>query len=380
MSTPLYILFAVCALVALTGIYLKRRVESITVEAIARYGPETEYIPARDNMWKIEGDTNKCIISAVMVVENLTTETMKKEFMASVNQDHYRRFKQRYVSYKGLPFFIKDKDFDVNVMIRRCDDANKPTNEAELNLYLGRECSLAMPFDRPLWNITVIEDYQKKSAGVSETIVLFKIHHTVGDGISLGTMMFNILNTEQQMKQIEESNSDTILEKTLAVSESSSQVQKKPPANPWLVHAMTTVMFIPTLLQIIFKPKDDNFFKSSNLEGKKVVAMSHTYDLDKVKAIKNKLSTKFNGKMTINDVLMGNFGCALNRVWSKLDVGVKAPKEITVVMPINMRSDDKVPAIENRWAQPLVKIPTHTSDPIESALTMKKEIDALKKS
>ncbi|KNC85036.1 hypothetical protein SARC_02761 [Sphaeroforma arctica JP610] len=379
MSTPFYILLAVCAVVAL-AFHFKRRVASISAEAKARYGPETEYIPARDNMWKIEGDTNKCIISSILVVENLTTETMKGEFMSSIKQDHYRRFKQRFVSYKGLPFFIKDEDFDVNVMIRKCDDATKPTNEAELNIFLGRECSLAMPFDRPLWSIMVIEDFQKNSAGISETILLFRIHHTIGDGIALGTMMFNMLNTEEQMKEVKDGNGSTIPERTLVLSESSSQVQKKPPANPWLVHALTTVLFLPTLLQVIFMPWDRNYYKSTNLEGKKIVAMSHTYDLEKVKAIKNKMSANINGKVTLNDVLMGNLGCALNRVWKKLDAGNKPPKDITVVMPINMRSDNNVPIIENRFATPMVKIPTHTPEPIESALSMKKEIDALKKS
>eukprot|EP01134_Creolimax_fragrantissima_P007239 CFRG7239T1 len=354
--------------------YVQHRTAQKLEEAKHKFGPNTEICGPRDYMWKMEGETNKTIINGVLFAEEVTAEEIQKVFMKTFGQDHYRKFRQRLIVYKRVPMWIDDRTFDPKWHFS-CEEnpLTKPTTDEELNDWLAHECSAAINIDRPLWTLRMVENFKKNANGKYETVLLFRCHHVIADGIALGTMLFNILNNEEEA-EILKSGKTLEEDPTLRLDESSSQTTKKTAPNPWLVNMYCALSFLPIMVKLLFQNTDRNLFKTDSTEGKKSIAMSKTFPLEKVKMIKSKLG------MTVNDVLMGVLGCAIHRASKKLNSSLPPPDFVKCVMPINMRTYSTIPLMENDLALPILELPTCSDNPLVAAKRMQLIIDTLKKS
>ncbi|KNC83932.1 hypothetical protein SARC_03826 [Sphaeroforma arctica JP610] len=355
-------------------VYIVVRFTQKVDEAKRIYGNDSELCKAGDYMWKLDGEYNYTIINGVIFAEEATLEDVQEMFLKAVNAEHYRKFKQRLIMFQRIPMWITDEDFDHKWHISKETHA-VPTNDDELDLWLARQAVEALPIDRPMWQVKIVENYKTNADGKGETVVLFRCHHVIADGIALGTMLFNLLNNEKEAKKLLGGASLTS-EMKLKADESSSKVNKQKVANPWLVNAYGLLMLLPIMGGLLLQRTDTNMFHvkpNRGVEGKRTVGRSGSYPLEKVKLIKTKL------KMTVNDVLMGVLGAAINRTTTRLNKG-PCPTEVKVVMPVNMRTGTGVPKMENDLTMPVIPIPTRSADPVATCKEMKVILDGIKKS
>jgi len=92
------------------------------------------------------------------------------------------------------PYWIDDPDFDLDDHVHHIA-VPPPGGRAELMALFGRIISRPLNFDRPLWEMYVVEGLAKDIPGVPEgaVAVMFKFHHAAIDGIS-GVELLRVLS------------------------------------------------------------------------------------------------------------------------------------------------------------------------------------------
>eukprot|EP00123_Amoebidium_parasiticum_P021770 comp7342_c0_seq1/m.3043 comp7342_c0_seq1/g.3043 ORF comp7342_c0_seq1/g.3043 comp7342_c0_seq1/m.3043 type:complete len:477 (-) comp7342_c0_seq1:25-1455(-) len=335
--------------------YIIQKAKSASVLAKKLYGPSATLINGNDYVWRMDSLNNLCHINAFYNVEGTcTADEMRQLFQEKViNNPNYSRFRERVVSVNGLPFWVDDAEFDIKRHI--VDLTDGPKNEEELMKHMGELSSRPFPVDRPLWKMEVIHNYN----GENKTVITNRMHHVIGDGIGMVTMMFNLLEkaTPNQNGKIDDS---------------AAKVMRKKAPNPFLKWLMVILQGPMILLRVLGLPGDHNPWHSHELGGKRYAALSPEYAIEDVKAIKNHYG------VTVNDALMGMLGAAINRYFAMQ--GHETTKEIRLFMPVNMRTSSKEARLENKFSPAVVTLPIFTPDPETSIFAAKKVFTAMKKS
>ncbi len=96
----------------------------------------------------------------------------------------FPRFSQRVVEDHGL-WWEDVEDFDVE---DRIHDLTLPgaAGRAELEKAVGDQVSVPLPWDRPLWDIYLIDRYEEGAAAI------FRMHHAIADGFSLVRVLLSL--------------------------------------------------------------------------------------------------------------------------------------------------------------------------------------------
>lgn len=89
----------------------------------------------------------------------------------------------------GVPYkWEKDRDFDLDYHVRHLA-LPEPGDQATLEKLVSEMMSTALDLNRPPWQFHVVDNYDGGSA------VLIRLHHCVGDGISLIRCFLSLTGT-----------------------------------------------------------------------------------------------------------------------------------------------------------------------------------------
>lgn len=141
----------------------------------------TEVVFSDDILYDSTASVNVPIINTVIELEgDVTVEWTIKNVAAKLTR--HPRFCSVIDTGKRRPRFAYDPDFDVRNHVKR--------EEVELNYdELSSILSQPLPFDRPFWHIHIF-----KPSGVEHhSKILFRVHHIIGDGVSLGRYFVNLV-------------------------------------------------------------------------------------------------------------------------------------------------------------------------------------------
>ncbi|CAG7835229.1 unnamed protein product [Allacma fusca] len=235
----------------------------------------------------------------------------------------YDRLYQVPVSYGGY-YFWQEVPVDIDKQIRCTHEFKTNDHQNELNQILGD--LMTSPLPGALWEILLYTGYQS-----DKSVVVFRIHHTLGDGYS-----FNHLVDEM----IEQSSKYMVKIPPLSVSERCRLLATAPTR-------------VASLYQEAFTHSD--CFTKRKINDQGVVSIT-SVPLDVMKAIRRKTNTHF------ATVGMSVLGGAIRRFY--LEQNRKMPAYVSVMHSLP-KSGHPLTQMCNHWGVGLFKVPLSCPSALE---------------
>lgn len=310
-----------------------------------------EKIAAHDAIWLQDTETNLMLIHAVIVTDRMDTETLRRIFHERVfegpDPDRFDRLRCRITGTGLYRYWETDPDFDLARHIVPVRAAGLGSLE-DVQAYIGEAANRKLPRDRPRWEIQVIEGFDGDA-----TALLVRIHHSIGDGMALVSLMFALMDERWDRQD--------------GVARGSVGARQR------LLRALLVPLAAPgILLRRLTWIADRSRLHGGELSGRKRVAWTAPLDLGVLKRAKDRLGA------TVNDVLMatvsGAFALYLERR------GEAPPAKFRVSMPVNVRDPGKPLRCENHFAAVPIELPAGTGPFPARVSAVKARMDALKRS
>ena len=342
-----------------------------------------------DAAWlSMDDPTNLMMITGVMT---FSAPLSYNHFLAVVEHRwlKFERFRQRLVKSRlpvGKPYWELDPHFDVSAHIHRVA-LPEPGDQAALQRMVSDLASTPLDPSKPLWQVTLIENYGEGSALVA------RIHHSIADGLALVFVLLSLTDMTpdapwpEPRPQEEESedrgglvsNALGSLFKTGATAaNAASRVTGRIARESWdiandpsqaLVRMQQGVdVSYATSRLLLLTPDPETPFKG-DLGVSKRAAWTLPIPLRDVKAIKNATRT------TVNDVMVSTVSGALRRY---LQSKGAPTDDFRAVVPVNMRRNEEMGKLGNKFGVVFLSLPVGIEDPLDRLAEVHRRMSALK--
>ena len=343
-----------------------------------------------DTAWlRMDNDVNLMMIVGVwLLAPAITLAALRERIQAKLLK--YERFSHRAVADAMGASWVPDDHFDIAQHVLSAT-LHPHAGESERHA-LQRLCGeLAMtPLDpsRPLWQFHLIDNYEGGSA------LIARIHHCIGDGIALISVMMSITDggadppqRRQREKPEDAGDSDWLADAVLkpltdltvkAIGMYGGGMAKTIEAlsNPAALTggmdmARTGYKVMSDVAALAIMADDSPTLLKGKPAGKKVVAWSEPMPLDDVKTIGKGLGC------TVNDVLLA---CVAGAIGGYLGAQGQDPagKEIRAMVPVNLRPLEKAWQLGNRFGLAPLVLPIGIANPVQRVFAVRRRMDDLK--
>ena len=323
-------------------------------------------------MLDLETPTNLMVINGVMIL----ADPIAFDDLRAVVRDRLLaipRFRQRLVPSTGplsTPCWEDDADFDIDNHVRRLV-LSPPADQEALQDLVSELASIPLERSRPLWEFYLVEGYGPGCA------LICRIHHSIGDGLSLIEVLLSITDTEpgilpglRAARTTEKSRMGRrrrvrrLLRRGLSLA-----------AHPRRVHSLVRRgrRAVSALENILLSPPDSRTAFKGKLGVPKRVAWSGPIALDEVKGIGHALGG------TVNDVLLAVVSGALRRYLQgrgETTDGI----ELHAAVPVNLRGAGTQGRLGNRAGTVFAPLPVGVADRMQRLEAVRHSMDGLKTS
>ena len=353
-----------------------------------------------DTAWlRMDRPSNLMLIVGVLMFEG-TVDHQRLKTTIAARLLPYRRFRQRVVVNESGAWWEDDPAFDIDQHLCRVELPGRAGKE-ELEALAAQMVSRPLDSSKPLWQITLIENYQGGSA------VLSRIHHCIADGIALVGVMLKL--TDSTPVAVDEAAATTEVsagdETRSAESEAAAGNDAvdfwKQLAAPLTAAAIRTIDYSGAAwsksLGLLMQPEKATRYAKvagavavevgrllampddspTRFKGKpglaKRVAWSEPMELDVVKAV---------GRVTggsVNDVLLACVAGALRR-YLMVNGDDAAGIEIRAMIPVNLRVPGSTGTLGNRFGLVVLNLPLGIANPLARLAAVRARMEALKDS
>jgi len=291
------------------------------------------------------------------------------------------RFRQR-ITRASLnltnPKWADDPGFDLRWHVRH-SALPKPGSMAQLRDYVGRVMSEPLDFDRPLWQIYLIEGLEN-----DRFAMISKTHHALVDGVSavdVGTILLdaNPEGTEIEMPE-EPAETDASSSSMLFVRASGRVRERLRRTRKTATGALT----MPTETAKRVMKTAEGFVGLAaggpscppspfnvEISRDRVVAFGR----GELQALKD---ARGDGGATVNDVILAVVAGALRRFLAGR--GDEVPRNLVALVPVSIRRPDEQLELGNRISTILVRLPLGEEDPAGRLEWIREETARLKQS
>ncbi|MDP3084224.1 MAG: wax ester/triacylglycerol synthase family O-acyltransferase, partial [Rubrivivax sp.] len=344
-----------------------------------------------DTAWlRMDNDVNLMMIVGVwLLTPAVSLQALRERIGDKLLK--YDRFRQLAVADALGAHWAFDEHFDIERHVVREKLARRKGLDAKTALQQRCAELASTPLDHahPLWKFHLVEHYDGGSA------LIARIHHCIGDGIALITVMLSITDggsdpPKRRRREADEEPhegdwlADAVLKPMTdltvkAIGMYGSGVVKSIDAlaNPQqpllgsLAMARTGYQVISDAAALAMMDDDSPTALKGKPSGKKAVAWSEPLSLDMVKTIGKGLNC------SINDVLLS---CAAGAIGAYLRELGDDPtgKEIRAMVPVNLRPLDKAWELGNRFGLAPLVMPIGISNPIERVYAVRARMAELK--
>lgn len=326
-----------------------------------------------DAAWlHMETPNNLMMITGLLMLESTPSQQLL-EAVLETRLCRYDRFQMAVVepTLPGLPRWERQPDFRVRDHLIY-EELNSLTREA----FLARVSRLmSEPLDRrrPLWELRLFPGVEGGCA------VAARLHHVIADGIALIRVLLSLCDEAPEALRPGENTPPT--DRAPSLYSSAKKFARK------LLHGGHDLLFHPTraaelarqgaragraLSHILALPPDTPTAFQGNLQRKKVVALSPSVELSRIKAAGKTLHC------TVNDILIAALAGALGRnLRRKQDLPTDT--QIRAVVPVDLRGGE-VAALGNRFGLVFLNLPVGQTDLKLGLQQIHEEMDALKNS
>ena len=317
-----------------------------------------------DTAWlRMDNDVNLMTIVGVwLLTPAITLDALRERIETRLLK--YDRFCQKAVADAMGAHWVNDEHFDItrHVVPAQLQVAPGESERHALQRLCGELAMTPLDASRPLWQFQFIDSYEGGSA------LIARIHHCIGDGIALISVMMSITD----------GGADPPTRRKRAWAESSSIELPFSPKQPLMDGvlggmdmARTGYKLIGDVAALALMPDDSPTALKGKPAGRKVVAWSEPMSLDDVKTVGKGLHC------SVNDVLLG---CVAGAVGAYLRSCGEEPagKEIRAMVPVNLRPLDQAWQLGNRFGLAPLVLPIGIVNPVERTYAVHRRMNEMK--
>ncbi len=342
-----------------------------------------------DTAWlRMDNDVNLMMIIGVWLLEPAITYAALCERIED-RLLKFDRFRQKVVRDAIGANWVADEEFDLgrHVVIERLARKRGQSERAALQARAGELATTPLDPAYPLWQFQLIERYEGGSA------LIVRIHHCVGDGIALNSVMMSITDggaepprrKRRGADDAEESDwlSDAVIKPLTDVAvkaigmygggvvKSMEMLAQPQQLLDSLEVARNGYQIVRDAAALALMSDDSPTRLKGKPIGKKVVAWSEPMPLDRVKIVGKALNC------SINDVLLA---CAAGAIGHYLREQGDDPagKEIRAMVPVNLRPLHEAWQLGNRFGLAPLVLPIGIDNPIERAYAVRQRMNEMK--
>jgi len=339
-----------------------------------------------DNAWlRMDNDVNLMMIVGVWLLQPAVRYEQVCERIAQ-RLLQYPRFRQKVVEDVLGASWVEDEDFDISrhVVRERLPRKRGQSEQAALQARCGELATTRLDPTRPLWQFHLVEHYEGGSA------IMVRIHHCIGDGISLTSVVLSITDggalPPQRGLHADHGDDEEWLSAHLIRPLTDMAVKAIDLSGEGMAGAMDLVSHpqdsTRELARIGYRVANDlaalalmDDDSPTRLKGKpvgrKIVAWGEPIPLDVVKSIGKALNA------SINDVLLS---CVAGAIGDYLrEIGDDpSGKGIRAMVPVNLRPLEEAHKLGNRFGLAPLVLPIGIDNPIERVYAVRARMGDLK--
>ena len=344
-----------------------------------------ESMSSVDIAWlRMDRPTNLMMISGVLLLRERVGLAAFRRTIAS-RFLRFERFRQRPVPTLTGFEWQTDAGFDLAHHVRRAA-LGRRAGDAELESFVSKLVSTALPADRPLWQFNLVARYKGGSA------VVLRIHHCYADGIALIQVLLSLTDAEpcgatspQPAARRKRGNGeDDPLAQLIAPLAGALDAATK--AGSTLLDRTAALLrdparavalagqggaFTAELARLALMGEDSpTRFKGKPGRNKRV-AWAEPIALEEVKAIGKALGA------SINDVLLACVAGALRAYLVRRGDPVDGVV-IRALVPVNLRPPSDAPRLGNKFGLVFLDLPIGIANPVERLYAVRENMRALK--
>ena len=256
-----------------------------------------------------DGPQNVSNIMAAFVFHEKCEPEMIREVFVEKQSSMYRRYRSSLVKVADSYYF---KEMGAEQLRKALDAAfivrEDITNKEDFALLCQEQQTRMFPENGLQWAIYFCPNYEH-----SQSLMMLKVHHVLGDGLGL-LYMFATLQDSYDANQF--------IQTTTVIS----TLQKV------IMAAIKPFIAVYALAWFVFFKRDRNSLSDRQLSGQKTVSYSKPFDVQKLKAIGQKY------KATINDVVLGITSVTMKQY---LESNKDKCQSLNLVIPFSMREVPK---------------------------------------
>jgi len=342
--------------------------------------PSAERMSRVDTAWlRMDNDVNLMMIIGVWLLKPAVTIDAMRERIAD-KLLKYDRFRQKVVLDAIGANWVTDEDFDLNrhALVAPLKRRKGQSERAALQQLCGTLATTPLDPTRPLWQFQLVEHYEGGSA------IIVRIHHCIGDGISLTSVVMSITDggtdpPERHSREPEDDPhdgdwlADAVLKPLTDLTVKAIDMLSDPQVPLLGSRDMLKVGYqvINDVAALALLHDDSPTALKGKPIGKKVVAWNEPMPLDVVKSVGKGLNC------SINDVLLA---CAAGAIGQYLRDQGEDPtgKEIRAMVPVNLRPLDKAWQLGNRFGLAPLVLPIGIENPIERVYAVRRRMAEMK--
>jgi WS/DGAT/MGAT family acyltransferase len=337
-----------------------------------------------DNAWlRMDNEVNLMMIVGVWLLRPALAYDALCERIAE-RLLKYPRFRQKVVQDAFGASWVVDDDFDIHnhVVREKLPRKRGQSQTAALQARCGQLATTPLDPARPLWQFHLVEDHDGGSA------LLVRIHHCIGDGISLTSVVMSITDggDAPPERAAADDEDEDWLSKVLirpltdlavkaidlsgeGVARSMDLLARPRVGSRDLVQA--GLRLSTDLAALALMPDDSPTRLKGKPVGSKRVAWGEPIPLDEVKSVSKALGA------SINDVLLA---CVAGAIGDYLRSVGDDPqgKNIRAMVPVNLRPLDEAYKLGNRFGLAPLVLPIGIDNPVERVYGVRARMNELK--
>ena len=354
--------------------------------------PNSEQAMSRvDTAWlRMDNEVNLMTIVGVwLLTPAITLPALRQRIGERLLQ--YERFGQKAVQDSLGARWVSDDDFDIarHVVPEALPVAPGLSERAALQQLCARLAATPLDPHRPLWQFHWVEAYEGGCA------VVLRIHHCIGDGIALISVLNSITDggagppQRRKPHRVHEAHDGDWLSQAvlkpltglavkalgltgLGMAETRSALAQ--PGQSWrngLDLARIAAHAAGDLAALALMSDDSPTRLKGQPSGQKRVAWSEPLPLDEVKAVSQALSC------SINDVLLSCVSGAI-AAWMREQGDDTLGVEIRAMVPVNLRPLDHAWKLGNQFGLAPMVLPIGVDHPISRVYEVRSRMNQLK--
>jgi diacylglycerol O-acyltransferase len=324
-------------------------------------------------MWDADTPDSIATIAGIMTFKR----TLNKARMTEVVEKRllrFERFQNRVVIKDGNPMWHFDENFKIENHIHHIALPGKGGYK-ELQECVSDLISHPLDYNRPLWDIHVIDNYNNGTA------LFWRVHHVIGDGVALVKVIFSLTGISAKdsltvfgeqaptkPKKLKDE-IEYIVDLGVSMYEDAKHLFNNPSLlRDTLQHNWQLAREVGDLLG---NRKANHLYKGESGQAKKA-AWTKPLPLKSFKKLSKYYGVKINDIMLA--IVAGAMRKHLMRHKEKIVNGVK------VVIPVNLRREGAVNSLQNDFSFITVDLPVHISSFADRVAFIKEKTAALKPS